>query len=83
MTPFQDDLERRLRADPSLGGGRLERRPRASGGFTDLLHDGIVRELIPSAMHGPRATEVCAPRVGQPGAQFAILLMNFGVDREI
>jgi hypothetical protein len=41
---FQDDLERRLRADPSLG-GRLERRTRASGGFTDLLHDGIVCEL--------------------------------------
>lgn len=41
---FHDDLERRLRADPSLG-GRIERRTPASGGFTDLVCDGIVCEL--------------------------------------
>ena len=44
LSRFQDDLERRLRADPSLG-GRLARRTRASGGFTDPPHDGIVCEL--------------------------------------
>lgn len=41
---FHDDLERRLLADPALG-GRLTRGDRAALGFLDLQHDGITAEL--------------------------------------
>lgn len=41
---FHDDLERRLLADPALG-GRLTRGDLAALGFLDLRHDGITAEL--------------------------------------
>jgi hypothetical protein len=41
---FHDELEQRLRNDPTLG-GRLTRRDRVGGGFDDLLHDSVIAEL--------------------------------------
>ncbi len=41
---FHNDLERRLLADPALG-GRVTRGDRAALGFLDLRHDGVTAEL--------------------------------------
>jgi hypothetical protein len=61
---FHDDLERRLRADPTLG-GRLERRTPSGGGYLDLLHDMINAEL--KVEHKTPATVERADKyMGQP-----------------
>ena len=61
---FHDELERRLRADPELG-GRLTRRDRVAGGFDDLLHDDIIAELKVSR-GAPVTLDSCARYIGQP-----------------
>lgn len=68
---FHDDLERRLRLDPALG-RRLERGTPASGGYTDLIHDGIVCELKVEDAH-PVTLDNAAEHVGQPTQYSAAL----------
>ena len=60
---FQDEMERRLGSDATLG-GRLERTD-AAGGHTDLVHDGINCEL---KVERDRAVnlEVARRYIGQP-----------------
>jgi hypothetical protein len=77
---FHDELERRLRADPELG-GRLTRRDPVAGGFDDLLHDDIIAELKVSR-GAPVTLEHCARYIGQPaqygtgrGSQFSVLVV--------
>ncbi|GAB5014923.1 hypothetical protein MAHJHV65_16550 [Mycobacterium avium subsp. hominissuis] len=66
---FHDELERRLRADPILG-GRLTRRDRVGGGFNDLRHDSVNAELKVERRKAITVPE-CAKFLGQP-AQYAI-----------
>lgn len=68
-TQFHNELERRLRADPLIG-GRLTRRDPVAGGFDDLLHDDIIAELKVSRGK-PITIDDCAPYAGQP-AQYAV-----------
>ncbi len=77
---FHDELERRLRADPELG-GRLTRRDPVAGGFDDLLHDDIIAELKVSR-GAPVTLEHCARYIGQPaqygtgrGSQLSVLVV--------
>lgn len=77
---FHDDLERRLREDPELG-GRLTRRDPVAGGFDDLLHDDVVAELKVEKKT-PRTVEDCARYIGQPtqygvgrGSRLSILVV--------
>lgn len=63
-TQFHNELERRLLADPEIG-GRLTRRDAVAGGFDDLMHDNIIAELKVS--RGKAITvDDCARYVGQP-----------------
>lgn len=77
---FHDDLERRLRLDPELG-GRLTRRDPIAGGFADLLHDDVVAELKVEK-RTPRTVEECVRYLGQPthygvgrGSRLSILVV--------
>jgi hypothetical protein len=60
---FQQEMERRLMADPTLE-GRLERTQQA-GGITDLVHDGLVCELKVERSK-PVSLEDAASYLGQP-----------------
>jgi hypothetical protein len=77
---FHDELERRLRADPELG-GRLTRRDRVAGGFDDLLHDDVIAEL---KVVRDKATTIddCVKFLSQPtqygvgrGSQLSVLVV--------
>ena len=77
---FHDELEQRLRNDPTLG-GRLTRRDRVAGGFDDLLHDSVIAEL---KVERNKAITIpdCAKFLGQPvqygigcGSQLSILVV--------
>lgn len=77
---FHDTLETKLVADPALG-GRVTRRDPLSGGFDDLMHDGIVAELKVEKTT-PRTIESCARYLGQPeqygvgkGSRLSILVI--------
>jgi hypothetical protein len=79
-TQFHNELERRLLADPEIG-GRLTRRDPVAGGFDDLLHDDIIAELKVSRGK-PITVDDCARYVGQPaqygvgrGSQLSILVV--------
>ncbi|HEX5594038.1 MAG TPA: hypothetical protein VFX35_11905 [Solirubrobacterales bacterium] len=60
---FQSEMERRLRADATLG-GRLTRTDSA-GGRTDLVHDGINCELKVERQHAV-SLDVARAYLGQP-----------------
>jgi hypothetical protein len=71
---FHDELEQRLRNDPTLG-GRLTRRDRVAGGFDDLLHDSVIAELkvernkaitVPDCAKFPRPAGSVRHRLRQP-----------------
>jgi hypothetical protein len=77
---FHDELERRLRADPTLE-GRLTRRDEVAGGFDDLLHDDVIAELKVNR-ECPVMIEDCARFLGQPtqyavgrGSQLSVLVV--------
>jgi hypothetical protein len=79
-TQFHDELETRLRADPTLE-GRLTRRDAVGGGFDDLLHDDIIAELKVEKTTA-RTLDNCARFVGQPtqygvgrGSRLSILVL--------
>jgi hypothetical protein len=65
---FHDDLENRLRDDPTLG-GRLTRRDARALGFLDLDHDQTTAELKVERTT-PVTQENCHKYLGQP-AQYA------------
>lgn len=77
---FHDELEQRLRADPTLR-GRLTRRDRVGGGFDDLRHDSVNAELKVERQKAITVPE-CAKFLGQPvqygigsGSQLSILVV--------
>jgi hypothetical protein len=77
---FHDELEQRLRNDPTLG-GRLTRRDAVAGGFDDLLHDSLIAELKVERRKAVSVDE-CAKYLGQPvqygvgcGSQLSILVV--------
>jgi hypothetical protein len=61
---FHDDLERRLKEDPTLG-GHVTRGARRALGFLDLDHDGVTAELKVERST-PVTEENCAKYLGQP-----------------